>query len=70
METENQFVVENIQLSVCNQIYLLEGITNRSEILKLVTSNSARLSFQENDGASGWAWNDSVLMVVDGTFVK
>jgi len=42
----------------------------KSEILKLITSNSPRVSFQENDGASSSAWNNYVLVVVDGTFAK
>jgi len=28
------------------------------------------VSFQENDGASSLAWNNYVLVVVDGTFAK
>jgi len=39
----------------------------KSEILKLITSNSPRVSFQENNGASSSAWNNYVHVVVDGT---
>jgi len=39
-------------------------------MLKLITSNSPRVSFQENDGASSSAWNNYVLVVVDSTFAK
>ena len=42
----------------------------KSEILKLIVSNSPRVSFRENDGASSSAWNNYVLVVVDGTFAK
>ena len=40
----------------------------KSELSKLLLSNSARITYEDNNNAASSAWNNYVIVVVDGKF--
>jgi len=46
----------------------ISNYNGKSELSKLLISNSARITYKDNNNATSSAWNNYAIVVVDGKF--